>query len=292
MNRDAFDVLVVGSLHLDIVVHAKSLPAIDETARGSSWAMVCGGKGGNQACWAAKTGAKTAMISRVGADDFGRRLLDNLRSWGVDASHVEADENAGSGMSVAVQIESGEYGAVIVSGSNFKLDEATLIGAFAKLGPFKVLVLQNEIPESANIVAARQAKLRGAKVILNSAPAQKLSQQLAAYVDLLVVNRVEAQTLSGKPVATFAEANLALESLQASGRDVIITLGGQGLVVAEAGKSAVNIGPIKVDVVSTHGAGDCFIGKLASAIASGKNLLDAASSANSTAAAFVGGKLN
>ena len=292
MNRDAFDVLVVGSLHLDIVVHAKSLPAIDETARGSSWAMVCGGKGGNQACWAAKTGAKTAMISRVGADDFGRRLLDNLRSWGVDASHVEADENAGSGMSVAVQIESGEYGAVIVSGSNFKLDEATLIGAFAKLGPFKVLVLQNEIPESANIVAARQAKLRGAKVILNSAPAQKLSQQLAAYVDLLVVNRVEAQMLSGKPVATFAEANLALESLQASGRDVIITLGGQGLVVAEAGKSAVNIGPIKVDVVSTHGAGDCFIGKLASAIASGKNLLDAASSANSTAAAFVGGKLN
>ena len=291
MNQNPFDVLVVGSLHLDIVVHAQALPAIDETAQGSSWAMVCGGKGGNQACWAAKTGSKTAMISCVGADDFGRRLLDNLMSCGVDASHVETNTSAGSGMSVAIQVDSGEYGAVIVSGSNLKIDQENLSSAFGKLGSFKVLVLQNEISKEANIVAAREAKTRGAKVILNAAPAQELSKELAACVDILVVNRVEARMLSGESADTFSEASVALAKLRALGRDVIITLGGEGLVVAEADKPTAYINPIKVEVVSTHGAGDCFIGQLASALASGKNLFDAASLANSTAAAYVGGNI-
>jgi ribokinase len=291
MTSADIDVLVVGSLHLDIVVKAQNLPALDETARGSSWGMVCGGKGGNQACWAAKTGAKTAMISRIGDDDFGRRLVSNLMSCGVDVASVGTDAHAGSGMSVAIQVASGEYGAVIVSGSNLKLDATWLLPSFSKLGAIKVLVLQNEIPEAANIIAAREAKARGAKVILNAAPAQKLSEALAAHIDILVVNRVEAQMLSGKPANNFAEAQIAITALGSPMRDVIITLGGEGLVVAENVKSAVCIAPIKVQVVSTHGAGDCFIGQLASAIAQGKNLLDAATLANSTASAFVGGKI-
>ena len=151
------------------------------------------------------------------------------------------------------------------------------------------MILQNEIPEQANVVAAREAKARGAKVILNAAPAQKLADELAGFVDILVVNRVEAQMLSGKPSNTFAEAIVAAENLAAKNRDIIITLGGEGLFVAQAGVAPVTINPIKVNVVSTHGAGDCFIGQLASSIAAGMSVIEAARSANATAASFVGG---
>ena len=116
-----FDVIVCGSLHLDIMVKGAPLPRLDETAVGSGWGMACGGKGGNQAVMAARMGARTAMIGRVGEDDFGRRLLANLDRFQIDRIAVGKDESAGSGMSVAIVDAQGDYGAVIVSGANLKL---------------------------------------------------------------------------------------------------------------------------------------------------------------------------
>jgi len=112
----SFDVVVCGSLHLDIVVQAPQLPRIDETVVGRDWKQVCGGKGGNQAVQAAKAGAKTAMISRVGNDGFAEVLMQNLRSGGVDSTAIAVDPTTGTGMSVAILKDDGDYGAVIVSG--------------------------------------------------------------------------------------------------------------------------------------------------------------------------------
>lgn len=286
----AFDVIVCGSLHLDIVVDAPHLPRLDETVPGTHWKKVCGGKGGNQAMMAARAGARTAMISRVGNDDFGITLVSNLKANAVDVACVSSDPTQGTGMSVAIVDSSGEYGAVIVSGSNLALQPEFAAADFKKTGRAAVLVLQNEIPEAVNIAIARTARDLGTKVILNAAPARTMSDAFLQLVDLLVVNRVEAEMLSGMMVSDVASATAALPHLNKSVPQVIITLGGQGLVFKTKQDVARFIPPVKVVVKSTHGAGDCFVGVLANALAKGLDLATACALANQSAAKFVGGQ--
>jgi ribokinase len=285
--KPAFDVIVCGSLHLDIVVYASALPRIDETAVGSAWKQVCGGKGGNQAVQAARAGARAAMIGRVGVDAFGKTLKTNLIGEGVDVSCVSADPSVGSGMSVAILQDDGDYGAVIVSGSNLSIDTKLLQEQWTALGGSKILILQNEVPDTVNLAMAKIAHAAGAQVVLNAAPARELSQDLLAQIDVLIVNRVEAESMSGKAVTDRTTARAALEKLASGSRSVIVTLGGDGLVVAAARGDVVDIEPIPVRVTSTHGAGDCFVGALCAQLASGSLLIEACHMANQTAAAFV-----
>src|SRR5260370_38579678 len=114
-------VVVLGSLHLDILVHATDRPKKGETLPGSAWGYKAGGKGGNQAVAAAQFGARVSMVGRVGNDDFGKRLLSHLRDAGVDAEHVYTDPEAGPGNSAAIIDAEGDYGADIVSGANLRL---------------------------------------------------------------------------------------------------------------------------------------------------------------------------
>lgn len=284
----AFDVIVCGSLHLDIVVEAKALPRLDETAVGRAWKQVCGGKGGNQAVQAARAGARTAMIGRIGRDEFGRTLLAHLTAAGVDVSGISVDEKAGSGMSVAIVQEDGDYGAVIVSGSNLKIETGALAAQWAALGGAKVLVLQNEVPHAVNVAMASVARAAGAKVLLNAAPARDVGRDLLDLVDLLIVNRVEAEMLAGRPVSDRALAANVLSQWSMTPATVI-TLGGDGLVVRTAAGEVHEIAPVPVKVTSTHGAGDCFVGVLARELARGAALPDACKTANGAAAAFVSG---
>jgi ribokinase len=282
-----YDVIVCGSLHLDIVVTAKALPRIDETAVGNGWKQVSGGKGGNQAVQAARAGARTAMIGRVGEDAFGKTLKANLIREGVDVSCVSVDPSAGSGMSVAILQDDGDYGAVIVSGSNLSIDTKLLQEQWTALGGGKVLILQNEVPDTVNLAMAKAARAADAQVVINAAPARELSRELLALVDVLIVNRVEAEAMSGSAVTNRASAHAALGKLASSSRSVIVTLGGDGLVVGTATGEIVEIEPVPVQVTSTHGAGDCFVGTLCAQLAFGASLLEACKKANQTAAAFV-----
>ena len=283
-----FDVIVCGSLHLDIVVHAPEIPRIDETVVGRAWQQVCGGKGGNQAVQSAKAGAKTAMISRVGKDGFADALVHNLKSNGVNGDAITVDAAVGSGMSVAILKDDGDYGAVIVSGSNLKIDPTTIEAEWRKLGGAKILILQNEVPHVVNVSAAAAAKASGAKVIYNAAPVRAAGNDLLALVDVLIVNRIEAEGLSGLVVKDRNTAKAAMPALLKISKAVVITLGGEGLVVSE-GAGAIEIEPHAVKVVSTHGAGDCFVGTLSQHVAQGKSLVDACRAANKRAAEFVSG---
>jgi len=287
MATTPFDVIVCGSLHLDIMVHAPHLPRIDETAVGTAWETVCGGKGGNQAVMAARMGARTAMIGRTGSDDFGRQLRANLEANGVDGSEVRVAHGAGSGMSVAVLKPDGDYGAVIVSGANLSLEAANCSDGLAHLGPAKMLVLQNEIPASANAGIAARAAAAGMHVILNAAPARPLDPALYDNVGTLVVNRVEAAMVSGLPVSDQSSALAALSALGGGRRNVVLTLGGDGLVMQPYNGEATVLAAHPVVPVSTHGAGDCFIGALASRLAKGDRLEHAAAFANLAAARYV-----
>jgi ribokinase len=282
-----FDVIVCGSLHLDIVVNAPALPRIDETAVGSAWQQVCGGKGGNQAVQAARAGAKTAMLGCIGNDAFGQSLRANLENARVDVSGIRVDEVAGSGMSVAILQDNGDYGAVIVSGSNLKIGANQMAAQWATLGGGKILVLQNEVPQAVNVAIATAARAQGALVVFNAAPARALASELSKLVDVLIVNRVEAEALCGVAVANHAEARSAIGKLTNLTCAVIVTLGGDGLVVSTPSGEIVEIEPIKVKVVSTHGAGDCFVGTLAAQLAAGQSLFAACQVAHKTAAAFV-----
>jgi len=282
-----FDVIVCGSLHLDIMVHAPYLPRRDETAVGQSWDQACGGKGGNQAVQAARLGARTAMIGRIGKDGFGERLIANLDREGVDRTCVDVDPQAGSGMSVAIVDADGDYGAVIVSDANLTIDPQILGAIWHRLGGARVLVLQNEVLHAVNVAAARIARRTGATVLFNAAPARESGNDLLDLVDVLVVNRVEAEMLSGVQVTDRSSAISALPALGASRRTVIVTLGGDGLVVAPADAAPCEIVAQRVAVVSTHGAGDCFVGALACRLAAGDDMIDACRFANATAGAFV-----
>ncbi len=282
-----FDVIVCGSLHLDIMVKAPALPRLDETAVGSSWSRQCGGKGGNQAVQAARAGARTAMIGRVGADDFGQALTGNLARAGVDLTGVSTDLHLGSGMSVAILQDDGDYGAVIVSGANLAIDPDAIVGLWQQLGGAKVLVLQNEVPDLVNVAAAKIAAGSDAVVVFNAAPARRLTDNLLDLVHVLVVNRVEAGELSGLAVHDFVSARLALPKLQGPSRSVVVTLGGQGLLVAPVVGEVVEIAAVPVKVTSTHGAGDCFVGMLTARLAAGDSLVDGCREANRRAAEFV-----
>src|SRR4051812_27352758 len=279
-------VVVVGSLHYDIMVDAPDRPRKGETVTGHAWRPKFGGKGGNQAVAAAKAGAEVRMAGAVGADEFGRFLLEALGAGGVDASRVARLPGAGSGMSVAISDAGGDYGAVIVSGATLLADPAAL----AEPGLWRearALILQNEMPDAVNVAAARAAKAAGATVCLNAAPYRPLPDELAALVDLLVVNAIEAEQLTGLAVTDLASAAASAEALAGHFLSVVVTAGGDGVTGMRRGEEPVVLPALPVTLVSTHGAGDTFVGTLVTALAAGRPFAECLRSANAAAATHV-----
>jgi ribokinase len=195
-------------------------------------------------------------------------------------------------MSVAISLPDGSYGAVIISGANllFRPEAA----AFPK--GCALLLLQSEIPEAANRFLAQRARSAGIRVVLNAAPARAVSPLLLGCLDLLVVNRGEAADLLSRPEAGLDAVRAAADLRALGPKAVIVTLGSGGLVVAEAGAEAgaeAADGGIRrqaaraVKVVSTHGAGDAFIGALAAEWARGVALPEAAAFGQAAAALHV-----
>ena len=258
--------LVAGSLHLDVVLRAPHFPGLDETVSGSSVDYVFGGKGGNQAVSAARMGAEVHFAGRTGSDLFGDMIRETLDSSGVGLSQLQ-HEDGPSGMSAAIVDSNGEYGAVIVSAANLNIvahevdvPEGT-----------SLVILQNEIPGEVNLEVALKAKAIGAKVWLNAAPARKISNDLVEAIDLLIVNKVEAEF--------YALIGFAVNLLK--------TLGADGVSY-----KSVQYSGFPVDVVSTHGAGDMFVGALASQVVYGTNMVGAIKFAQAAAALHVSSQLD
>lgn len=254
-------ILVAGSLHLDVVLRAPHLPGVDETVVGSAVDYIFGGKGGNQAVAAARMGADVAFAGRIGSDQFGQMIRDTLVAACVDIRHLQEDAGP-SGMSAAIVEDSGDYGAVIVSAANLRIDPDAIevpVGT-------QVVLLQNEVPEAVNLVVARRARDAGAAIWLNAAPARTLAPELVRAVDLLIVNRVEAEFYSGAMPAS----------------RVLKTLGADGVSFDGACYPAH-----AVKVVSTHGAGDMFVGALAARVAGGAPVTAAIAFAQAAAALYV-----
>ena len=278
-------IVVVGSLHYDIMVDAPDRPRKGETVAGHSWSPKFGGKGGNQALAAKGQGVPTAMVGAVGGDDFGAALLAGLDRGGVDRSAVATLSGVGSGMSVAIFDAEGDYGAVIVSGSNLSVKPSQAHDELLRSA--KVLILQNEIPEGINEDVARRARAFGVKTILNAAPARAFETALPGYVDILVVNALEAEMLGSAPVRSLADAEKAAESLTSRFAAVVVTAGGDGVAFQNDIGEKVSLSGVAVKVQSTHGAGDMFVGTLGARLALGDGTRMALSVANQQAAKLV-----
>ncbi|SMD06415.1 PfkB family carbohydrate kinase [Primorskyibacter flagellatus] len=277
--------VTVGSLHHDIVIEAPHRPVAGETVTGQRWFRKFGGKGGNQAVAAAAAGCASRMVGALGDDAFGQFMRENLTSGGVEDRWVDELPGQASGMSVAISDATGDYGAVIVSGTNLAIDKGHLSDAALWDGA-KVLILQNEVPEAVNIAAAEAAHQRGLPVILNAAPYRPMSSEFLGLVDILVVNAVEAEAMCGVAVDSLASAEKAAKVLVEQLPSVVVTAGGDGLAIADSsGSSALPAIPVKL--VSTHGAGDRFVGTLAARLCFGDDLETAAEAANLAAAAHV-----
>ena len=280
-------IVVVGSLHYDIMVAASDRPRKGETLVGRGWAPQCGGKGGNQAVAAARQGAEVLMVGAVGRDSFGTALTANLIERGVDCRHVAVRQDAASGMSIAISDDDGDYGAVIVSGANLTLGRDAIEAAAAEIAAAGILVLQNEIPDPANLAAARLARAGGTVTVLNAAPARTPIDGLSGLIDFLVVNALEAEMLGGGAVASLDHAMRAAEALLGHFAAVIVTAGGEGVAFADrrGARLALPAAPIRVE--STHGAGDMFVGALAAALTRGESIETAIAGANQAAARLV-----
>ncbi|OAM76944.1 ribokinase [Devosia elaeis] len=279
-------IFVLGSLHYDIIVHGPGRPRKGETVTGRAWAPKCGGKGGNQAVSASRAGAPVKFIGAIGDDDFGAALAANLVANQIDTSALRIVPDENSGMSVAIFDDEGDYGAVIVSGSNLRIDlDASASVDFAR---DSWLVLQSEIPEHINLAGASKMRVAGGKVILNAAPARPVSQALLDQVDILVVNAIEAEMLAGVPVVESLDGALnAAKKLVERCRSVVVTAGGDGCAYADNDGHQIKMTAKDIVVASTHGAGDEFIGALAAALWQGSAIDVALARATDAAATLV-----
>jgi ribokinase len=281
------DVVVVGSLNMDLVVRAPRLPVPGETLLGRSFSTVPGGKGANQAVAAARLGAGTAMIGCVGDDVFGQKLREGLEVDHVEVRGVRTVSGQSSGVALIVVDESGRNGIVVVPGANGQLAPEDIDGNLSLIAGARIVALQLEVPLVAVEHAARTAKAKGKIVVLNPAPAQPLPPALIASADFLVPNEIEAAMLTGLRVDSVQSATEAAQRLRAMGAaNVLVTLGERGVVLATAG-GAQHFAARRIQAVDSTAAGDTFIGGFCAALVAGRTVAEAIAFAQAAAALSV-----
>ena len=274
-------ILVLGSLHLDIIVNSSRLPKPDETLLGDKVSYRFGGKGGNQALAAAKIDVQVFMAGRIGTDNFGKQIYDTLSNQNINLDGLKMVDEA-TGMSVALIGYDGIYSAVVVSGVNQTID----LSEIAVPDDLSVLVLQNEINTDANFEIVKKVP-ESTFVIFNAAPALTPNKDFFERIDLLIVNQLEAKMLINEEPSIFNNFD-ALQKLQNLGpKEVIITLGADGYTGISKNEEIFSEPGIKVDVLSTHGAGDSFVGTLAAFICKGEPISVAAQYAQASSALHV-----
>ncbi|MBT2492991.1 ribokinase [Streptomyces sp. ISL-96] len=282
-----YDLLVVGSANADLVIGVERRPAPGETVLGSDLAVHPGGKGANQAVAAARLGARTALLARVGDDAHGRLLLESQREAGVDTGGVRVG-GAPTGVALITVDPSGDNSIVVSPGANSRLTPEDVRDAGALFAGARVVSAQLEIPLEtvAEVVRTRAA---GSRFVLNPSPPAPLPAEVLAACDPLVANEHEARYVLGLgDTAGPAPEDWARGLLALGPRSVVVTLGAEGALVADGRTgAAVRVPSPRVDAVDTTGAGDAFTAALAWRLSLGEDLATAAAYAVRVGAAAV-----
>lgn len=280
-------ILVVGSSNTDMVVKSSRLPAPGETILGGKFLMNPGGKGANQAVAAAKLGGNVTLISKIGADIFGKEALAGFQSYGIDTQFVVATKDVPSGVALIMVDDGGENCISVALGANATLGKDDLNRAERAFQLADFMLIQLETPIESVEHAIVLANKYDTRVVLNPAPAQALSDQLLSRIEMITPNETEAGLLTGRKVESLDDVREAAAILRAKGVvTVIITMGAQGAYVQSDVLDTL-VPSSKVNAVDTTAAGDTFNGALVVGLSEGKALEDAIAFANQAAAISV-----
>lgn len=269
-------IVVIGSLNVDAVVTVDRFPAPGETVFGGSHTLYPGGKGGNQACAAARLAAPgwVRMRGQVGGDAHAQWLIARLQDAGVDASGVMRDEAVSSGVAVIATDARGQNQIIVVPGANGTFTPERLGSTDdSRENTAGFCLLQLEIPLTTVAAAAGRARARGATVILDPAPARPLPDELLRCCDYVTPNETELAALVGTAVdardgTAVAEAARALLG-PGRARTVIVKLGSRGALLVPSSGPPLAVPAFPVEPVDTTAAGDCWNGAFAVGLAEG-----------------------
>lgn len=248
-------ILVFGSINIDVLMPVPHLPAPGETVLGGDYALAPGGKGANQALAARRAGAQVTMAGAVGEDAFAAAALELVQHGGVDL-HLVRRTDRPTGCATVVVGADGENLIAVASGANATARAGDVPDVV--LGPDTVLVCQMEVPPKETAALIRRARARGARVVLNLAPALPLDPDLLPDIGILVANQVEAATL-GDPDETARRLREAL----------VVTEGAAGATAHLPSGRRIAVPALPIEPIDTTGAGDAFVGVLAAALDQG-----------------------
>ena len=273
--KNSSQIWVIGSINTDLVVNTLKLPAPGETVLGESLFVNPGGKGANQAVAAARLGATVSLVGCVGADDFGSQALAGLAAENIDCAHTARADLEPTGAALISVDRSGLNQITVAPGANKYVDTEIINQAFQVIPPHATVLLQLEIPIDSVQQAVQLGRAKNCRLILDPAPAQRLSSTLLENISLITPNTSEAAALTGISVTNFGQARKAAVKLQELGcEQVILTLGEAGALVQYNG-ICTQIEAPRVATLDTTAAGDCFNGALATALVAGAELTEA-----------------
>ena len=269
-------VVVLGSMNVDLVTKVDKLPLQGETVFAETFLTENGGKGANQAVAAARLGAKVSMIGRVGSDDFGQQILQNLRAESVNTDKVSKDSETGTGIALITVDAQSQNTIVVSSGANMNCGKSEIGHLVSLLGSVDCLVLQNEVPYEVNLQAARLARENKIPVVWDPAPFVTGTQELIKHVDFLTPNQNEAELLANCEITDEKSIHNAFLKIKESSDAVcLITMGEDGVYFL-SGPGINQIPSFLVDSVDSVAAGDAFTGGFAVALSEGETLRSAA----------------
>jgi ribokinase len=281
-------ITVVGSVNVDLISYAKNIPVLGETVIGNKFIVTPGGKGANQASAAARLGAKTVFLGKVGGNDKHVDIIwDGFKWAGVDVSKVEIESDIHCGVALIMVGENSQNIITIVSGANGRMRPEDIDRNYEQLAASKIVVTEFGIPIETAEYTTRVAKKLGVTTLVNPAPAVPISEEFYNAIDFIIPNESEATILSGVTVIDRESAERAAEFFHRKNvQNVVITLGNKGVFVSTF-KHSEFLDIIPVKAIDTAGSGDAFIGGLAYALWKGENLFSAARFANAVAARSV-----
>ncbi|XP_007476085.1 ribokinase [Monodelphis domestica] len=269
-------VVVVGSCMTDLVSLTSRLPKTGETIHGHKFFIGFGGKGANQCVQAARLGAKTSLVCKVGKDSFGSDYIENLKRNDISTEFMYQTKDAATGAASIIVNNEGQNIIVIVAGANLLLNSDDLRKAADIISRAKVIICQLEISPATSLEALTMARKSGVKTVFNPAPATAdLDAQFYSVSDVFCCNESEAEILTGLKISSPAVAGKAGSVLIERGcKIVIITLGSEGCVFVSAEEPGPKHIPTQkiLKPVDTTGAGDSFVGALAFYLAYYPNL--------------------
>ncbi len=279
------NVLVIGSINVDYVIHTERLPKLGETLTGSDFAMNFGGKGANQAVALAKTGCNVKMLGAVGTDLSGELAINNLKSFGIDTADVlQVDAPTGAAV---ITVCGGDNHIILDIGANAYVTPDAIAERESLFDWADFVVMQYEIPMESVLFAARMTKKHKKTFVLNPAPVKEADPEIYRLTDIIIPNEFETQLISGIYPADEETTASAIAALLEKGcKTALITLGKRGCAYTDGGKIAYG-GIYDVKVVDTTAAGDSFIGGLCKSLCEGKTMKDAVAYASAVSSITV-----